>query len=71
MSSVHQKQILHALETFTKNPFTKSLNNHALHGKLASFRSISAGYDIRIIFEEYDGYTIVIFIKVGTHDQVY
>lgn len=33
--------------------------------------SLSAGFDLRIIFEERDGYAVVIMIAVGTHEEVY
>lgn len=34
-------------------------------------RSISARFDLRIIFEECDGYAVVIMIAVGNHEEVY
>lgn len=59
------------IEKFFNNPFDPLLRNHELKGKLAGKRSISVTGDIRIIFEEYDNYVLVIMLDVGTHNQVY
>ncbi|MDB6069778.1 MAG: hypothetical protein JWL81_949 [Verrucomicrobiales bacterium] len=34
-------------------------------------RSIKAGYDLRLIYEEQGGHVTVHLLAVGTHDQVY
>lgn len=60
-----------AILIFRKNPLDPSLHNHTLKGQLKGQRSISAGYDLRLIFEERDGYTIVTMIDVGSHESVY
>lgn len=60
-----------AIMKFIQNPFDASLKNHKLHGILKSKRAISAGNNLRIIFEERQNYTIVIFLQTGTHNQVY
>lgn len=59
------------LRLFLTDPLNPSLRNHALKGKLKGLRAISVTSDLRIIFEEKDGYTIVILVCVGTHNQVY
>ena len=56
---------------FQRNPFDETLKNHALKGEFAGCRSISAGGDLRIIFREFEGYVVVVFLHVGTHSQVY
>lgn len=56
---------------FQKNPFYNLLNNHPLSGRLKKQRSISVTGDIRIIFEEHDEYMVVIFLRVGSHSQLY
>lgn len=66
-----RKSVDEAIETFTKNPFTKSLENHPLFGNLVGKRSITAGYDLRILFEEENGYTMVYLLQVGSHNQLY
>lgn len=66
-----QKKVDDALELFGNNPFEPKLKNHALLGKLDGERSISAAFDLRIIFETYDNYLVVTMLNVGTHNQVY
>lgn len=67
-----QKQkVRDAIEVFTKNPQNPTLRNHKLKGKLDGKRAISAGYDLRIVFEEKGGYLEVIMIAVGKHEEVY
>ncbi len=62
-----QKKIL----TFSNNPHNPSLNNHSLTGRMKGLRSISVTGDIRIVFEEFDDYILVIFLSIGGHEQVY
>lgn len=66
-----QKRVDKTIERFRRNPFDPDLDNHPLKGKLKGQRSISAAFDIRIVFEEYDNYTVVIMLKVGSHEEVY
>ena len=56
---------------FTKNPRDKTLKNHKLTGKLNNKRAISVTGDIRIIFEQHNNYILVIFLDIGSHNQVY
>jgi mRNA-degrading endonuclease YafQ of YafQ-DinJ toxin-antitoxin module len=49
----------------------KLLKNHSLNGHLLGKRAVSAGSDLRIIFEEFNGYTLVIFLDLGKHNRVY
>lgn len=60
-----------AIATFVKDPFAKKLRNHALKGNMKGRRAFSVTGDVRIIFEEYDGYTLVLMLDVGTHNQIY
>ena len=71
LPSAKQKAVDDTLRVFVKNPFAQTLHNHALQGKLKGIRSVKAGYDLRLLYTEEDGHTIVFFIAVGTHDQVY
>lgn len=66
-----QEAVNEALDLFRKDPFDLSLRNHALKGEMSNRRSMSAGFDLRIIFEERDGYAVVIMIAVGKHEEVY
>ena len=66
-----QMKINETITSFQQNPYYENLNNHALHGKDAGKRAISAGGDLRLIFEEENQYQNVVFYRVGTHNQVY
>lgn len=59
------------LRLFAKNPFDIALKNHSLSGRLNGKRAISVTGNLRIIFEEYHDYTVVLMLTVGTHPQVY
>ena len=59
------------LEKFFRNPLDPILRNHKLAGRLKGMRAISIGGDLRIVFREHGGYIEVIFIAVGSHNQVY
>ena len=56
---------------FRHDPFSAVLRNHKLVGVQKNLRSISAGYDLRLLYSEIDGHAFVLFIDVGTHDEVY
>lgn len=60
-----------ALNLFKENTTHKKLRNHTLKGKRKEERAISAGGDLRLIFKEYEIYTLVLFLDVGSHNQVY
>lgn len=60
-----------ALRLFESNPFHPQLRNHTLHGSKQGLRSISAGYDLRMIYAEERGHAIVLLLMVGKHDDVY
>lgn len=60
-----------ALTLFMDQPFHPALRNHGLTGKLRGLRAISAGYDLRIVYEEEAGHARVLLLNTGTHDNVY
>jgi addiction module RelE/StbE family toxin len=60
-----------AIALFVHEPYAKQLRNHQLKGKLSSYRSISAGGDIRLHFKEDAGHLTATFIQIGTHSQLY
>ncbi len=66
-----QNKIIHSVDLFRKNPFDPSLKNHALKGSMQGKRAFSVTGDVRIIFEEYQDYILVVMLDVGTHNQVY
>ena len=71
LSEKSKKGVLGAIEKFIDNPISTSLKNHALKGSLLGKRAISTGPDFRIIFEEFNDYTLVIFLDLGKHNRVY
>lgn len=66
-----KKKTVSAIEIFMKNPTDPTLRNHQLKGLMKGKRAFSVTGDVRIIFEEIDGYVLVIMLDVGTHNQVY
>lgn len=66
-----KRRVSTKLSLFFEDPLDKTLKNHALAGELAGKRALSVTGDVRIIFEENDGYAFVLFLDVGTHNQVY
>ncbi len=71
LSKKWRKKVDEKLLSFSRNPFTTSLKNHALKGKYQGMRSVSVSGDLRIIFQEKDNYIVVILINLGTHSKVY
>lgn len=67
----HQEKVNKTLDIFTQNPWDRTLRNHALKGWARGQRAISVTGDMRIIFEEFEEYKMVLMLKVGTHAQVY
>lgn len=59
------------LVLFERNPFDKTLKNHALKGLLKGKRAIWAGGDLRLVLKEEGDYALVLFLEVGSHNQVY
>ncbi|MBT3817633.1 MAG: type II toxin-antitoxin system mRNA interferase toxin, RelE/StbE family [Candidatus Magasanikbacteria bacterium] len=66
-----QKKIDRVVSTFRIDPFNASLKNHKLSGVMKDKRAISVNGDIRIIFQEFEDYTLVIMFSVGGHERVY
>lgn len=66
-----QRRVEAALALFMDQPFHPALRNHALSGKLRGLRAISAGYDLRIVYEEEGGHAYVLLLNTGSHDEVY
>lgn len=65
-----QAKVRKTIALFVKDPKTRSLRLHELEGKMTGIWSISAGGDLRLHFR-YDGDTVVFFLAVGTHAQLY
>lgn len=67
----HQLAVHDVIDRFRHNPFDPDLDNHPLKGNLKGKRAITAGFDLRVIFEEQGNYTVVVMLAVGTHEKVY
>jgi addiction module RelE/StbE family toxin len=60
------------LESFINDPFDPKLKTHKLSGKLKDLWSFSIEYDLRVVFYfTKDKPKKVIFVDIGTHDEVY
>jgi len=57
------------LELFLSGFRGYPLDDHSLSGKLIGKRAFSVAGDIRVIYEELED--SIIFIDIGTHNQVY
>ena len=66
-----QEQVLLSkkIEIFRANPFGSNLKTHQLTGKLKDFYSFSLTFSKRVLFIKNNDK--IIFIAVGSHDQVY
>ena len=54
---------------FMNHPTHPSLRNHALRGTPKGNRTSSVAANVRIIFQEFDDYVLVLFIDIGGHDM--
>jgi addiction module RelE/StbE family toxin len=60
------------LELFINDPFDAKLKTHKLSGKLKDLWSFSLDYDLRNLFYfTKDKPKKVVFVDVGTHEEVY
>lgn len=65
-----QKKFYIRLELFSKNPFSKILNNHALKGKYLDYRSINVTGDYRALYKQLDGDSVE-FGVIHAHSNLY
>ena len=65
-----QKRFKQKLVLFQNNPFESSLRTHKLSGKLQELWSFSVEYDLRIVFYFVDENKVV-FVDIGSHDEIY
>jgi len=59
------------LEIFLDNQYHPLLGNHNLKGKLKDRYSINISGDYRAIFREIEPNSIVCFIAIGSHSELY
>lgn len=58
------------IKLFKENPLNPVLKDHVLIGRLKSLRSFSIAGDIRIVYQPINKNN-VIFLDIGSHNQVY
>ena len=66
-----QARVQACLELFLINPDSPSLGRHALKGKYQGSYSINAGGDLRLHYYEEGDHITFVFVRVGTHSQLY
>ena len=66
-----QKQVEAAVSLFAEDRSNPALRDHPMKGKMKGYRSLSAAWDLRIIYRQEGDYMIIILINVETHNQVY
>jgi addiction module RelE/StbE family toxin len=65
LSQAQREQANDAIRLFEKDPMTPALKNHLLKGQLKGIRSIKAGYDLRILYTEEGGHTVIFSLRWG------
>jgi mRNA interferase YafQ len=65
-----EKKFFQRLKLFISNPHHPTLKTHKLSGELRDLWSFSVDYDLRVVFY-FSTPSKVIFIDIGTHDEVY
>ncbi|MBI5414295.1 type II toxin-antitoxin system YafQ family toxin [Candidatus Peregrinibacteria bacterium] len=72
LSEKEKVKVRKTIKLLLINPFHEKLRNHSLTvSRLFGKRSISPGYDLRIIFREESNYRKILFLDVGSHSKVY
>ena len=66
-----QEVVLDTIELFKKNPNNPKLKNHALKGNLKPQKAIHARFDMCLIYIGINGMYEILFLRVGSHDEVY
>ena len=70
LSSADQKKLSQKIEISKKNPSDVRLRTHALSGRLKNYFAFSLDHSQRVIFIKPKPH-VVLYIDVGTHDEVY
>jgi mRNA-degrading endonuclease YafQ of YafQ-DinJ toxin-antitoxin module len=65
-----EKKFNNRLKTFISNPYHPILKTHKLSGELADLWSFSVDYDVRVVFY-FATSKKVVFVDIGSHDEVY
>jgi addiction module RelE/StbE family toxin len=65
-----KQQFWTAMALFQEDPFHPSLKTHKLTGRLKGLWAFTVSYDHRVVFT-FLSQDEVLFVDVGTHDEVY
>jgi addiction module RelE/StbE family toxin len=65
-----QEKFWKKVEYFIQDPYEAQLRTHKLTGQLKDLWSFSIDFDVRVIFYFVDE-NRVIFVDIGSHDEVY
>jgi len=65
-----REQCNERLLLFETTSYHPLLNNHALNGDYAGYRSINVTGDYRAIFR-YETETVITFVQIGTHHELF
>lgn len=69
-NSAKARRFAERFKLFLVDPSNEVLKDHQLEGKKKSFRAFSVSGDIRVIYERISK-NHVIFLDIGSHNQVY
>jgi proteic killer suppression protein len=65
-----KKRFWKTMKLFSSNPFSKQLRTHKLTGTLQGLWAFSVDYNTRVIFS-FLKEDEILFIDIGSHDEVY
>ena len=54
-----------------RDPFQPRLRFHRLTGRLAGLGAVRLTYDIRVIFQIDSEASVITFVNIGSHEEVY
>lgn len=65
-----RNKVAERIKLFMKNPTNPLLKDHALTGKKSHLRAFWIGGDMRIVYKPISDQS-VLFLDIGSHNQVY
>ena len=71
LSSLQKEAVRKTLRLFALSPFALELENHVLKGNKQGLRSLSAGFDLRILYFPEQDHIHILLLSVGSHSQLY
>ena len=71
LSMREQRLVDLTIQLFASNPEDPKLRNRPLQGSLKGVRSITTGFDLRIHYIQKENESLILFLDVGSHSQLY